>query len=271
MEGFALARANLEHIHLERAGEGRANLAYADLSRANLTSAHLFNADLHGANLLKADLHRANLNRTRLAEANLLGARLEECRLEYVDWGRRLLQERMAIHAHRAGQREQALALFMEAEEIYRSLAQVSESGGHTDREGWFFRKQMIMRRKQFDPLSLHRAWLKIVDLVCGYGELPVRVIGFALSVVLFSALIYFLHGVSTHEGPIGFSLQADLWGNVVAFLNCVYYSVITFTTVGYGDIVPVGAARAVAAAEAFVGAFTMALFVVVFDKKMTR
>jgi hypothetical protein len=45
----------------------------------------------------------------------------------------------------------------------------------------------------------------------------------------------------------------------------------VTFTTVGYGDITPVGIARLVAALEAFAGAFLMALFVAVFGKKMMR
>jgi hypothetical protein len=39
----------------------------------------------------------------------------------------------------------------------------------------------------------------------------------------------------------------------------------------GYGDITPSGIARAIAAFEAFTGSFAMALFVVVFVKKMTR
>jgi len=58
---------------------------------------------------------------------------------------------------------------------------------------------------------------------------------------------------------------------NLLSLLNCLYFSVVTFTTLGYGDMVPVGAARALAAFEAFTGSFTMALFVVVFVKKMTR
>ncbi len=45
----------------------------------------------------------------------------------------------------------------------------------------------------------------------------------------------------------------------------------ITFTTLGYGDIVPLGAARAVAAVEAFIGAFTIGLVLVVFVRKMAR
>ncbi|PUZ92369.1 potassium transporter Kef, partial [Vibrio vulnificus] len=68
--------------------------------------------------------------------------------------------------------------------------------------------------------------------------------------------------------------IYADVTGwqfYVLEFLNAVYFSVVTFTTLGYGDISPVGLARFIAALEAFLGSFTMALFVVVFVKKMTR
>ncbi|MGK0441311.1 MAG: voltage-gated potassium channel Kch [Pseudohongiellaceae bacterium] len=51
-----------------------------------------------------------------------------------------------------------------------------------------------------------------------------------------------------------------------------MYFSVVTFTTLGYGDLTPSsGVSRALAAIEAFAGSFTIALFVVVFVKKMTR
>jgi hypothetical protein len=50
---------------------------------------------------------------------------------------------------------------------------------------------------------------------------------------------------------------------------------VVTFTTLGYGDIHPVGYSHYVASVEALTGAFFMALFVVVFVvvfvRKMAR
>jgi hypothetical protein len=50
-----------------------------------------------------------------------------------------------------------------------------------------------------------------------------------------------------------------------------VYYSIVTFTTLGYSDEArQIWLVRPLAAAQAF-GAFMMALFVVVFGKKMTR
>ncbi|WP_370659884.1 ion channel [Paraglaciecola algarum] len=42
----------------------------------------------------------------------------------------------------------------------------------------------------------------------------------------------------------------------------------VTFTTLSYGDFIPVGTSRAIAAIEAFIGSFTIALFIGLFVKK---
>jgi hypothetical protein len=67
------------------------------------------------------------------------------------------------------------------------------------------------------------------------------------------------------------FNPADNFWHQLKLFGTCLYYSVVTFTTLGYGDITPIGWSRLFAAFEAFTGSFTIALFVVVFVKKMTR
>jgi hypothetical protein len=68
------------------------------------------------------------------------------------------------------------------------------------------------------------------------------------------------------------FDPSASMMTNLSHFAECVYYSVVTFTTLGYSDEArQVWIVRPLAAAQAFLGAFMMALFVTVFGKKMTR
>ncbi|MDH5436229.1 MAG: potassium channel family protein, partial [Gammaproteobacteria bacterium] len=84
-------------------------------------------------------------------------------------------------------------------------------------------------------------------------------------------AMMYAFSGVSSGEEIIRFNFQADIITNARSFIDCLYFSVVTFTTLGYGDIVPLGLTRLFAASEAFIGGFAMALFVVIVAKKTSR
>ena len=272
LEGFNLHGADLQGIHLtHRNPEISVDLRNADLSRVNFQGAHLFNIDLRGSSLLKADLRGANLNYAKVEGANLLGADLRDARLERLEWGKRLMQENAARHMQREGRRMEALRLYDEAEETYRSISLALQERGHSNLAGHFYQKQKIMSRMQMRVGSREWLWSKLVDVVSGYGEQPDRVIAFSLSVMFFCGLAYFLVGVQGPHGRLGLDLAETLIENLFALLSCIYFSVVTFTTVGYGDIVPMGWLRALAAGEAFVGAFSISLFVVVFVKRMTR
>jgi len=269
LEGFVLRYADLEGIRLDSA-EG-VNLSHSVLFRARLKGASMWNINLQGADIKKADLTGANLNEANLVNAGLLGASLEGTKLERVVWGEQAVQEQMARKAEAEGEHEKALVNFEEAEEVYRGLRRAYDSTGRFDEAGQFFQKEMTMRRKMMPKWSSGRIWSKLVDLFCGYGEVPQRVIGFSLLLVFVCAAGYFGAGVNGPEGRIGFDAEGNMGTNIRHFLNCVYYSIVTFTTLGYGDITPRGLARPIAAFEAFAGAFMMALFVAVFGKKMTR
>ena len=256
LEGFALHNAQLSG---------------ANLARANLTGARLFQADLSHSSLFKANLENANLNAANLKNANLLGIRLENARLEHTGWGQYLFQEKLAHDAQKAGKKLDAKRLYAEAEEVARYLTNESEKRRHGDIGGRFYCLERVMRRMQMRRFSGEWLWSKLVDMLCGYGENAARVIGFSLSVIIVSAMFYFFLGVYDGNGMLIFNAQNGIEKNLFCLLECLYFSVITFTTTGYGDISPVGFSRLVATIEAFVGAFSISLFVVVFMRKMMQ
>lgn len=239
------------------------------LRQARLEGARLSSQD--GFDLRGADLSRANLNHARLENAELLGAMLEGAKLEEVKWGAVVLQETRADAAIAAGTTEEGERLYKEAEEVYRNLRRTYDASGYFQDAGRFFYRVMVMRRKLLPRWSMARAWSKLVDLACGYGESPPRVILFSSLVVFGAAFFYFLLGVQTSDGFLIANPQAGIAENVNRYLTCLYFSVVTFCTIGYGDVLPQGYARAVAVSEGFIGAFSMALFILVFSKKMTR
>lgn len=272
LEGYVLRGADLRDADLTLGDTGhRVDLSHADLSRADMTGGHMFNIDLHGASLLKARLNGANLNNASLEDANLLGVELDGTRLERVRWGKVLRQERLALAAHREGREDAAADLYAEAEQISRHLTAVNESRGHYVLGGHYYHKEKIMRRMQMRRYSREWAASKLVDLLCGYGEDTHRVIGFSVGVVLVCAVLYFLFGVRADNTVVVLKPEAGPAQNALDLLTCIYFSIVTFTTVGFGDVVPVGVSRAVAAIEAFIGVFSISLFVVVFVRKMMR
>ena len=104
-----------------------------------------------------------------------------------------------------------------------------------------------------------------------GYGEQPFRVVVFSITAILLFAILYAILGVRFEGEIISMSLNEGFVYNLQRFLECLYFSVVTFTTLGYGDVTPAGITRVVAATEAFTGAFTLAIFVVMVVKKTSR
>ncbi|ENM5729876.1 pentapeptide repeat-containing protein [Vibrio mimicus] len=270
LDGFQLARTQLQDINLVNRGSHQGySCRNADFYRADLTDAHCFRLDLRGSSLMKANLLGANLNCAKLEGANMLGVELSRARLENIEWGEAFKQELEAKKARKNRDVLSEVSLYQELEEVCRNIRKQCEMQGLFHTAGQFFKKEMRFRRYQMKRFSLPRVISKVVELFCGYGEDPLRVVLFSQCVILVCATVYYLLDTTVHN-PI-FANTTGWQFQVLEFINAVYFSVVTFTTLGYGDISPHGFARLVAALEAFMGSFTMALFVVVFVKKMTR
>ena len=95
-----------------------------------------------------------------------------------------------------------------------------------------------------------------------GYGERPGRVFLFAATAVSAFTAVYFMHPNHLTHFPLS--------GNIIdRLLNSAYFSIVTFTTLGYGDILPAdNVMKTVCAAEALTGAFTMGMVVAGFANR---
>ncbi|MGB0360084.1 MAG: ion channel [Endozoicomonas sp.] len=267
MEGFLLGKANLEGIDLvNRDGANAYRLINSDLSRVSLHKAHLFRLDLSGSRLFKADLSQANLHRANLACCNLLGVNLRDSSLDHINWGKKLFQEQLA-ESHP----ENAVAIYEEAEESARNIRRQCERLGMISVAGAFYYREKMFERLQMPQYSLKRCMSWLIDMVSGYGESPQKVVGFSLVLILCCSLVYLCTGIMDNGAIVRFDEHQSLGANLVFWLDCLYFSVVTFTTLGYGDLTPLGFSRVIAAFEAFTGSFSLALFVVLFVKKIIR
>jgi len=109
--------------------------------------------------------------------------------------------------------------------------------------------------------------WL-VFDKIGLYATSPGRVL---LSVLVFwfcFGLLYFITELS------GLGRTVSAVGNpdgLSVMLQSFYHSAITFFTIGYGDVYPMGLSRILSGIEGFMGVFMMSYFTVAFVRKVLR
>jgi len=197
---------------------------------------------------------------------------------------------------------------FIQAKEIYLLIKNNFHSIGRYDDESWAFKQEKDMERKSYSFIFFKKDLKKkkeekshlskwicsknfknwIVsgfwNMIYGYGEKPCNVVLTALVIIFFFALsfsliglgnpeIIELKGTAIHQNSgniIDLASKGFLKNNVTRnFPDSLYFSLITFTTLGYGDFRPLeGWGRILAGSEAFIGAFMMALFVYTFARR---
>lgn len=248
-EGAELVGANLTGCDLTHC-----NFRGADLTKANLTGARLWNSDLTGANLSEADLtgcdlwnaclHKARIWHTDFKDAKLLSAR------------------NFAEDMKPAGKAMVDESGLLSAEEAYRGLKKFFLQNGMYNDASWAsFREKTIERLLLKKSKNWHYLPSLVMNLLCGYGEKPQRIVLSALFTIFGFAVLYLLiNGVQSSSSP----------GDALTWADYLYYSTVTFTTVGYGDFTPrpYPFFRLLASSEAFLGVFLTGLFIFTLARK---
>jgi hypothetical protein len=109
--------------------------------------------------------------------------------------------------------------------------------------------------------------WL-VFDKIGLYATSPGRVLISVVIFWLFFGTTYFLIDLS----GIGKTVSGvDASDHLSPFLQSFYHSAVTFFTIGYGDVYPVGISRIISGLEGFMGVFMMSYFTVAFVRKVLR
>jgi len=304
LAGVDLRNLDLQGINLSKARLEGTNFANSDLRNANFSSAHLecaclALADLEDAilafsNLTSADLRATNLRNASLEDAdlkhaNLAHACLEGAILAYADLAHANLMDSdlMGANFKAANMESTNVAMVKYDRKIFRNS--IKRSG--TNLRSLWHRKYDLMldttirckgvnaatcfgsqRFKLFlqdqDYLEefLDSYWGKRVCffwwLTADCGRSVSRWAGWSVGIAFVYALAYFLLGTD-HFATTYLEFNA---------LNMIYYSVVTFTTLGFGDITPksTGAAMLVMT-EVIIGYIMLGGLITIFASKLSR
>jgi hypothetical protein len=122
--------------------------------------------------------------------------------------------------------------------------------------------REQHSRRKRAFVTGSYWEWFKHATYrwVMLYGESPARVVGTSVVVVAVFAAIYSVIGGIVIGGQ-----EPDLIGNI-------YFSAVTFSTLGYGGIKPTTTTtQLLASVQSLVGGILIALLVAVFGRRALR
>ncbi len=178
---------------------------------------------------------------------------------------------------------------FSEAKQVYLLLKNNFHIIGRYDDESWAFRKEKDMQRFAYFKNSRYLKWIISVFLnfLYGYGEKPLKVLRFAIIIILFFSFLYLNYGISVFIPEIR-DIKYDFFQNIWLgmrnpkllssiiinfpwgdYLNSLYFSLTTFATLAFGNIGPLTiTSKIIAGIESFIGPFTIALFVYTFARR---
>ncbi len=268
--GARLVDAVLFEADLTNAEMFSANLAGANLSAARAEHAGLESVDLTGATLFDADLGRAALSGARMAGADLRAAKLGGALLRGTEL-RKADLTRASLREADLEASDVAEASFVEAD-LRDARVRGLKSFGRAnwvgcDVFGVNFSGSYMLRRTIEDQNYLHEFrnksklnavlyWLWWATSDCGRSFLRWG------SWIVFLAVIF--AGL--------FELVALDYGEHRTPLSSLYYSVVTLTTLGYGDVVPVSLwAQILAMVEVVLGYVMLGGLLSIFANKMAR
>lgn len=152
------------------------------------------------------------------------------------------------------------------AEESFCNAKMAFAQAGAYEDSGEMYYQEMVMKRMSMEKYSFKRIMYYLYDFLCGYGEKPKNVVISAMLIILLFSLIYLFPSGLAYSGTqqISDSFLAR------AFYS-LYFSVLTFATLGHSGFEPKGYMCPFVMVEALWGIFMILLFVLVFGRKMMR
>lgn len=251
LDGAQLRDANLRWATVRDVGFKGASLVGCDLSQAHFTDCYF----------RRAAFERCDIVNARFENSDFSGARFDACRLDFSAFaGCEIAFDSIRFRRDAAPQVLARICRNLKLNAM--SMGRFTDASDLAYLERTFDRHALRQRAFGAGTLSttdrLHAVafWLDAVMLnwLWGYGEKPWRLAtAMVAAIVAFGTLQYWLQGVPGRD-----------------WFDHVYFSGVTFLTIGYGDLAPVGVLpRLLALIEGAAGILFIGMLVASATKKI--
>jgi hypothetical protein len=243
-EGAILKHASFQDGKIHDCFFENADLSHANFKNASINKCLLQEAELTGALLANANFINCNFTNSRLRDTNLSTVLVDQATI----FNKKIIDEKEG-NFHAAG------VEYKQIKEMYKN------SSLHSQADYYHYRGMVCRRRamKWYNPVR----WVSFVfgDLTCKYGTSIARIALWMIAIIFGSAFVFYtLQNIKYYDTPV-----------TLSFLDSLYFSLITYTTVGYGDLHAIGDLRILAGIEAIIGIIITSLFTVIVARKIIR
>jgi uncharacterized protein YjbI with pentapeptide repeats len=250
LTGADLSHANMENVVAENAGFGMSSLEGARLFQARLDHSTLTHANLNGADIKASSIKYARLRGARITNADLTGSTLVGSDLALAD-----VSGSCFNNADLRNSNLRMIKGYEDASWIGVDIRDINFAGAYLMRR-FILDQNFIKEFKERNRLNklIYYLWWLTSD--CGRSML--RWCLWTVLLIFIFGFTYMIVGVDYGEHP--------------TWLSPFYYSVVTLTTLGYGDVVPASFwAQIVAMVEVVTGYIMLGGLLSIFTNKMAR
>lgn len=261
-----------------RTGKYKIGFDYTDTNGQELhpSKSFIIESDLNGASFKRTSFVECTLNNIKFNNNLFDNVSFNSSVLINIEWGNSRIKKEYFLNL-KPKDLKKDYKDYISLSETYLSIKnQFNKNGRYIDMS-WAYLKEKESLRLEYKQNIIYKEifnffgrtknffkfiWEYFLFILFGYGEKPWHILGWSIFTIIVFGIVYRI------IPAIGSGLK-DI-ETTINFWRSLYFSAITFTTVGFGDFHPINdLSRILVVIEAALGLFCYSLFIFTFGRRI--